>query len=185
MDDPSNDISCRLLKGHDNLTPPASRAIAVNPKMLFFIREHIRMSRALNKHDKRILWLLCTFMWAGSFRIGELLAPTATGFVERQTLLGKRLLVKRGMVGGSMREFIVARLLDPKESRSRSKGQVDVEMFSMGGYYDPVEALGKYRERAAFPMDPNLPVFRWSSGANITAQAFNRWVYRGGQMTIM
>ena len=167
--------NCRLLKGHDNLTPPKERAIAVNPKMLFFIREHIRVSKALNKHDKRVLWLLCTFMWAGSFRIGELLAPTAKGFVERQTLLGRRLFIKKGLVGGVMREFLVVRLLDPKETRAKGKGQVDIEMFSLEAFYDPVGALVKFRERAVFPIDPDLPVFRWSSGTNITAQAFNRY----------
>ena len=42
------------------------------------------------------------------------------GFVERQTLLGKRLMVKKGNVGGQVREFLVIRLLDPKEARKKA-----------------------------------------------------------------
>lgn len=150
----------RLLKGHDNLTPPKERAISVDPRMLFHLREHIRKSGSMSRHDKRILWLLCTFMWNGSFRIGELLPPTEMGFVERQTLLGKRLIMKSGMVEGRRQEFLVVRLLDPKESRDKSRAMVDVEMFSCPGFHNPLEALERFRERAEFPLDPDLPVFR-------------------------
>ena len=150
----------RLLKGHDNLTPTKERAIAVDPRMLFHLREHIRKSGALSKHDKRVLWLLCSFMWNGSFRIGELLSPTEMGFVEKQTFLGKRLLMKSGMVEGRVQEFLVVRLLDPKEARDKSRAMVDVEMFPCVGFYNPMEALVKFRERALFPINPDLPVFR-------------------------
>ena len=150
----------RLLKGHDNLTPPKERAIAIDPMMLFHIREHLRKSKTLSKHDKRVLWLLCAFMWNGSFRIGELLSPTEMGFVERQTLLGKRLLMKSGMVEGRPQEFLAVRLLDPKEARDKSRAMVDIEMFPCSGFYNPVEALERFRQRAEFPIDKDLPVFR-------------------------
>lgn len=150
----------KLLKGHDNLTPPKERAIAVDPRMLFHLREHIRKSVTMNRHDQRVLWLLCSFMWNGSFRVGELLSPTEMGFVERQTLLGKRLFLKSGIVEGRVQEFLVVRLLDPKEARDKSRALVDVEMFSCVGFYNPMEALQKFRERSLFPIDPDLPVFR-------------------------
>lgn len=63
-------LANRVLKGHDNLTPAKERSIAVDPRMLFFIREHIRRS-SWSRHNKRVIWLLCAFMWSGSFRIGE------------------------------------------------------------------------------------------------------------------
>lgn len=153
-------LANRLLRGHDNLTSPSAKKIAVHPGMLFHLREHLRKDKSRCRHDTRILWLLITFMWCGSFRVGELLAPTETGFVENQSFLGKRLLVKRGVVEGVMEEFLSVRLLDPKEARSRSNGGVDVELFSTNTFYDPGVALAKFRERMVFPIAPDLPVFR-------------------------
>ena len=150
----------RLLKGHDNLTPPKERAIAVDPHMLLHIREVVRKDRVMSKHDKRAIWMLCCFMWNGSFRVGELLSSTEMGFVERQTLLGKRLLKKFGSWKGKKQEFLVVRLLDPKESREKSRALVDVEMFSCESFHNPVEALSKFMERSLFPINPDLPVFR-------------------------
>ena len=82
------------------------------------------------------------------------------GFVDRQTLLGKRLMVKKGNVGGQAREFLGVRLLDPKEARKKDRAMVDVEMFQVPSFYDPIEALRKFRERSRFALDPDLPVFR-------------------------
>lgn len=139
-------LANKILKGHDNLTPVKERSIAVDPKMLFHIREHIRVSVAWSRHDKRVLWVLCCFMWSGSFKIGDIVSKDA---------------MKKGNVGGQTREFLVVRLLDPKEARKREKALVDVEMFQVPNFYDPISALTKFRERARFALDPDLPVFRW------------------------
>ena len=92
------------------------------------------------------------------------MAPTALDFVERQTLLGKRLMVKRGNVGGNTMEFPVVRLLHPKESRYKTKALVDIEMFKVDAFYAPVGALEKFRERSRFALDRDLPVFRCEFG---------------------
>lgn len=113
----------------------------------------------MNRHDTRILWLLITCLWAGSFRIGELLAPTETGFVQNQSFIGLRLLRKKGDIEGKVEEFLVIRLIDPKESRSRNNF-VDVELFSTDTFYDPRSALTKFMDRMDFPIDAELPVFR-------------------------
>ena len=63
-------------------------------------------------------------------------------------------------VEGRRQEFLVVRLLDPKESRDKSRAMVNVEMFSCPGFHNPLEALERFRERAEFPLDPDLPVFR-------------------------
>lgn len=69
-------------------------------------------------------------------------------------------MLKKGNVGGRIREFLVVRLLDPKEARKKDRALVDVEMFQVDSFYDPIQALAKFRERARFDLDPNLPVFR-------------------------
>ena len=127
--------------------------------MLFHLREHIRKDKTMNKHDARVLWLLITCLWAGSFRIGELLAPTETGFVQNQSFIGHRLLRKRGDIEGKFEDFLVIRLIDPKESRSRNSF-VDVELFSNSTFYDPRSGLSKFMDRMSFPIAGDLPVFR-------------------------
>ena len=135
------------------------KKIAVNPFMMFHLREYIRKDKSMNRHDARVLWLLITCLWSGSFRIGELLAPTESGFVQNQSFIGRRLLRKVGDIEGRLEEFLVIRLIDPKESRSRNNF-VDVELFSNSTFNCPGSALTKFMDRMSFPIAGDLPVFR-------------------------
>ena len=168
-------LANKLLKGRENLSEPGKKRIAITVEMLIFMHDKLKHDKGLSDRDKRMVWTLFCFLFSGSFRIGELLAHSEHQFVEQQAFLGKRLLVKRGLVRGKQESFLVVKLINPKERRSGMKF-VEVELFDIKSPYNPVRAFNKLTEKTNFLLSPDLPVFRWSSGKNVTPRWVNTWL---------
>ena len=174
---PDTSIPNALIKGMENTVEAANKRIAVTPAMLNRFWEKIVdfRSNSWSAHDRRTLWALVCFLWAGSFRISELLAPTQSGYVQDETFTWRHLKELRGNVEGVYTRWISVHLVKPKESRAGREG-VNIEMFEVSALWNPVRALDKMKEDYALKPDPNLPVFRWKDGRNITAKFFNSFI---------
>ena len=77
-----------VIKGHAILSDPSPSRIPMTPELLFFLKTKLSKS-AYCVADRRLIWVLCTAMFMGCFRVGELLSPTIKRFCPDTTLLGK------------------------------------------------------------------------------------------------
>ena len=166
-----------LLRGMSNTEPGRKKRIAVTPKMMLMIWEDLKKKTRWARHDRRVIWMLVCFLWAGSFRISEMLAPTASGFLEEETFTWERLKENVGKVGNEKITWIGVKLLKPKEFRE-GRGGVNVELFELGDSirWCPVRAYKKFLEDCAWQGTSNTPVFRWKSGKNVTPEMVNDYI---------
>ena len=165
-----------LVKGLENTLDPARKRIAVTPKMLLAFRQKlVSLKSTWSRHDRRAMWALICCLWSGSFRSSELLAPSATGFIEEETFVWSRLEDNAGMVDGEWARWYAVHLLKPKEHRAGKEG-VRVELFSIPAPWDPVEAINNFRRDNKLGEKNNLPVFRWRNGENITVRFLNSFI---------
>ena len=165
-----------LMKGLENSSDPGARRIAVTPRMLLAFRRKIKsLKKSWSRHDRRAMWALIAFLWCGSFRSAELLAPTASGFLEEETFTWGRLGDNKAKLEGVKTRWYSVLLRKPKEFRAGKEG-VKIELFDVPAAWNPVQAMDKFREDNVLGEEPGLPVFRWSSGQNITRNFLNGWI---------
>ena len=165
-----------LMKGRENTTDPELRRIAVTPRMLVsFWKKLLEMKAKWTRHDRRALWAVICFMWSGSFRSAEILCPSSSGFVEEESFCWNKLGDMKNTLEGSEVRWYAVHLVRPKEARA-GKGAVKVELFDVDSIWNPVTAMDKYRRDNVHGEVAGLPVFRWSSGANITRRELNSFI---------
>ena len=176
--DPDMAIPNALIKGMSNTEPGKKKRIAVTPKMLMGFWEDLKSKRKLwPRHDVRLFWMLICFLWSGSFRVSEMLAPTSTGFIEEETFCWNRLSEMKGAIAGSEARWLIVKLLRPKEHRE-GRGGVNVELFELGPdtRWCPVRALEKFKKDCTLKREKEMPVFRLASGKNLTADMLNSYI---------
>ena len=175
--DPDMSIPNSLLRGMNNTEPGRKKRIAVTPKMMLMIWEDLKKKTEWARHDRRVMWMLVCFLWSGSFRVSEMLSPTASGFLEEEAFTWARLSENRGKVGEENIVWLGVKLLKPKEFRE-GRGGVNVELFELGDSmkWCPVRAHRKFLEDCAWTRTKDSPVFRWKSGRNITPEALNNYI---------
>ena len=160
-----------VIKGHANLSDPSPSRIPMTPELLFFLKTKLSKS-AYCVADRRLIWVLCTAMFMGCFRVGELLSPTIKRFCPDTTLLGKDISWEKVKVGNSSVEMLKFKIKCPKETRGSSV--VEVEIFDMGTcFYDCVSAWKKWRQSSSLPLSDDLPVFRRENGNLFTPNHLN------------
>ena len=120
---------------------------------------------------KRLLWVVCTFAFHGSFRIHELLSKDVNSFDETSTLLGKDVKLIKTKLDGTEEELLMVHLKSPKEEKL-SRG-VRVELFSTGTFSCPVKAWKRWTALVKGSHDPLKPIFRFSSGKCLSGSIFN------------
>ena len=174
---PDTSIPNAIIKGMENTVKAANKRIAVTPAMMVKFWEKIASCRGpgWSAHDRRTLWTLICFLWAGSFRVSELLAPSQSGYIQEETFTWRHLKELRGNVEGVYTRWISVHLTKPKEARAGHEG-VNIEMFEVGALWNPVMALDKMKRDYKLEQNPSLPVFRWRDGRNITAKFLNSFI---------
>ena len=177
---PDSALSNAIIKGLENTTDPSRRRIAITPRMLVLFKTKIYESRKTwPRHDRRALWALISWLWSGSFRCSELVAPTLTGYMGEETFTWRNMYEGAGRIDGKMTRWFTVKLLKPKEHRAGKAG-VNIELFSVMSPWDPVEAMDQFRKVNIHKEQPELPVFRWASGVNITRAFVNKFIKNCG-----
>ena len=118
----------------------------------------------LTTEEKSALWCICTMAFFGSARMGELLSESKQQFDFSATLQWKD--VKDNKDG------LLILLKNPKTGTNAQF--IDIFPFPYGGLC-PVEAFENWKKDAerANLTNPNLPVFRFTSGHNISIKCLN------------
>ena len=175
MDEGDWDFIKTVIKGHDNLRPKSPGRVAMTPEMMWHLKVKLSKSN-LSIPDRRLIWVVSTAMFQGSFRIGELLSPTTTQFCPDSTLRARDVQDKVCVVGGKRVRMLMFNIRIPKECRGN--GSVDVEVFDLGKecFYSCIQAWEKWRASSKLEMDPDLPVFRKESGGLLTPAEFNGYL---------
>ena len=162
----------QVIKGHDNLRTKSPGRIPITPELLYHIKAKLSKSHYKVAY-RRLIWVVASAMFQGSFRIGELLAPTSTQFCPESTLRNKDVQIKNCVVEGKSVEMLLFNIRSPKECQG--KGSVQVEVFDLGRecFFSCVQAWKKWRNSTRLELDPEMPVFRKESGSLLTPAEFN------------
>ena len=162
----------QVVKGHGNLAEPTPGRIPMTPDLMFHLKYKLSKSK-LPLPERRLMWVIATALFQGSFRIGELLSPTRSRFCPDTTLLSSNVKWETAYVSNKMVDLLKFRIKNPKESRGRK--HVDVEIFDLGPncFYDCVTAFRKWRDSSTLPCNPDLPLFRNEDGSLVTPDGFN------------
>ena len=160
-----------LLAGMKTGTTTSDKRLAVTPKLLWLLKQRIKAS-SLTKYNKLMLWTIACFLFFGAFRANEILSPQARTFNDN-TLVGSRIMWSCEEEAPE-NSWITVSLLGPKEKRNYEV--VKVELLGLDDpVFCPVRAWRNWRKRASgsVPLDPELPIFRFESGVNVTASWLN------------
>ena len=122
--------------------------------------------------QKRLLWVICSLAFHGSFRIHELLSRDECSYDPTTTLLGKDVRLVQTKVEGKTEEILIIHLKNPKEDKLL-KG-VNVELFATGTFSCPVEAWKKWQKASSVRTSPIKPVFCQGNGKCMTGSLFNK-----------
>jgi hypothetical protein len=117
--------------------------------------------------SRQVIWTAACTAFFGSTRLGEILASEENDFSPASDLTWEDVRFTDSP------DSILLRLKQPK---SGENGEF-VDLFQFSGYNCcPVAALRELRAQQieAGTYHPSLPVFRFKSGANLTASHFNR-----------
>jgi len=163
-------LSSLLLSGIKHVctthyTKPNTRRVMTFPLLLFLGRKIADTDwPAL---DKQVVWTACLTAFFGTTRLGEILASAENSFSPASDLLWSDIRC-------SSSNSLLIHLRQPK---SGMPGGEKVDLFEFPGFQCcPVKALRNLRQKQiqAGMTDESLPVFRFSSGKNLTRDLLNR-----------
>jgi len=117
--------------------------------------------------DKLTAWAICTLLFHGACRGGELICRSENAFDPAVELMRKDLSFKDGDKG----KQIQLKLKMPKEARD--KRAVIVDIFESGSVICPARAVEKWLKATA-GASLEEPAFVWSSGKPVTARSLNK-----------
>ena len=135
-------------------------------KYLSEIRQKI-FNSDLNKYDKTVFWTVCTTAFFGCFRMGELLTDEQKHFDPCSDLLWKDITTHKN--------HWKIKIKSPKNNSDVE--EIEIFKFKIK-YLCPLSALKSMRsiQKTFHLMKKNLPVFRLSSGLNLTKKELNIWL---------
>ena len=166
-----------ILKGQDNWDKLQDRLggklgkLPITRNIMMLIKKNL-IKKDWPKSDKRLLWAIFTMAWSGSFRIHELCSRKEKEYDIQTTLLWKDVKFEEIAYKGDMVKMIQVHVKSPKVDRVGAGDMIQV--FQLGNFMCPFEAMKKYREEMRMKEDPDLPVFRKSSGMCMTGAEINR-----------
>jgi hypothetical protein len=122
-----------------------------------------------NNTDKVSMWAVCTLLFNGALRGGEVLSRSAFTFDPACTLLRADIAVVEDCKD-RRKNMVQLRVKMPKEDR---KGEVTVvDIYQTEDDICPVRAVKKW-SRVTAGAENDQPAFRFDSGLPITAASFN------------
>ena len=164
-------VKC-VIKGHKNTgrveLPKPFRLPVTIDDLIIFRRNLSKLD--MHWRDKILYWTVCTWCFAGSFRIHEILSVKETEYDPTQTLLHGDIKMSSISVDGEIREVIMVKIKNPKEGRGRS---VTVELFENKSFWCPVAAYKKLILAWGSRPKGSVPFSSGSSGKLLTGRRFN------------
>ena len=168
-----SDLISQVLKGQshlDSLTPNLNPTrLPVSPTILRILKLEINNS-SFSKRDKRLIWLLCTLAFHGSFRIIELLSKTKGYFDPDFCLLGNNVILKPFIHNNTTVSVLTVSVKSPKTGRPNTTDIVDV--FPTNTDLCPVKAYSDFAKSNPAP-NLSLPFFTLSNGSPYSGPQFN------------
>jgi hypothetical protein len=165
-----DELSKLLLKGIEHVstsfkTKPNTRRVMTFP-LLNLLGQRIAATDWPSL-DKQVVWAAALTSFFGTVRLGEILASEEKSFSPASDLLWEDIRCSSP----------TSLLLHIKQPKSGTPGGEKVDLFEFPGYNCcPVRALKNLREKQILHgnMDESLPVFRFSSGKNLTKAVLNK-----------
>ena len=149
----------------------ARERIPVTPKMLLLMKKDLKLSN-MDKAEKLLIWSICTLMFFGAFRGGELLAKKERSFDPLTVLRGKDITLKNLVINKQKIQVLQVKLKCEKTARSGDATIVDV--YAANNETCPVAAWKKWRSMNFF--DPHLPAFMLNQSTAFTCNRFNQYL---------
>ena len=132
-----------MLKGKSNTEEPRKQKIAMTPGLLLALKRFIIRCR-LPLEDKLLVWAMCTLMYSGSLRGGEIMGEEDDEFDPRNILMEEDVRIKVVRTGeGRMTKMVSCIIKNPKELPGTVN--LEIEMFKTEGKFCPVAAVEKLR----------------------------------------
>ena len=122
--------------------------------------------------EKRLFWAVATLAWSGSFRIHELLSKEEVNFDPQTTLVWKNVKLGSVIVQKEKLEVLKVHIKSPKIDRIGAGD--DIEVFQLNNFMCPIKAMKKYKQVSKIKEEPDMPVFRLSSGGCMTGKGMNK-----------
>lgn len=113
----------------------------VTTSLMLTIKKKLAASR-YNIEKRRLIWMVCTALFSGSLRAGELLPVTRNKYVESSTMMRSDVMLSEPVIDGERVRVVLLRIRSPKEMRANT--ETVVELMGFGNFYDPVTAMEKY-----------------------------------------
>jgi hypothetical protein len=121
------------------------------------------------KEDKLTTWAVCSLLFHGAFRGGEILCRSAVTFDPACSLTRQDIMIVED-VKDSDRSMVQVRVKMPKEDR---KGEITVvDVYQTESDICPVRAVKKWKWATA-GAEEDQPAFRFDSGLPVTAANLN------------
>jgi hypothetical protein len=138
----------------------------VTPDVMALLKAKIREWES-EKKNKLTAWAVCTLLFHGAFRGGEILCRSATYFDPAFTLLKQDVTIVQESSGAKV---IQVRIKAPKEDKKGTAVIIDV--FQTDTEMCPVKAVEKWW-KASKHMEQDQPAFRMADGAPLTTSRLN------------
>ena len=158
-----------MMKGFKNLAEPRTQRLPITPAIMRKLWEALKAA-SLPLNEKRLIWAVCTMLYAGSLRGGEVLGEEETCFDEHKTLLAKDVNIKELYIGNEKVKVLMLKIKNPKEMAGR--GSLNVEMFESNSFTCPVRAVEKLW--AAGKATKEEPFATRAKGKILTISKFNK-----------
>ena len=159
------------LKG---LTNKESLTQTVRPVMTLALLARIRTNlreMGIAGHRKQAIWVVANFLFMGSLRGSEILAPEKTKYDPLKTFLARDIKLVQVKTGDETVTTLQLTLKAPKTSRSMPT-QV-VELPEVGGWLCPVKAYKSWQAGRKGRQTGDKPLFIWRDGSLITMTEIN------------
>ena len=158
----------RGLRNKESLTP-APRPV-MTMELLARAKTNLRKMK-MPGHKKQACWAALTFLFFGSLRGSEILAPRKDQYDPVKTLLKRDVKLVELNTGKEMVSTIQLTLKSPKTSRS-NPNQV-VELPELGGWFCPVRAFKAWQSSRKGRQPGSQPLFTWRDNSLITLEEMN------------
>lgn len=145
----------------------SKKRLPMTVALMKLLKERIRKSE-LAGETKLMLWAVCSVMFFGAFRIGELVSKTESCFDPDHTLLTRDVQLNETSKGNSLSITLKC----PKENKAGEGTVVDV--FEAEGPLCPVKAYMKWRRNSSRPA--HMPLFCHPDGTPLTDRKFNGYL---------
>jgi hypothetical protein len=161
-------LTKRALKGAENVSfyknlTTDSRKVMTLP-LLKLLGHEIAKNKWTNL-NKQVFWTACTTAFFGSFRFGEILAPSEWAYNKHETLLWSDITFRRDSV-----------LIHVKITKNRTRNGEFIDLFPFDGHHCcPVKCLNRLRDLCLSSKlcILNEPVFKFDSGKLLTSSQLN------------